>query len=230
MKEEMIGDVPGNVLGMLADLNLKLQHGGITPQELGLFLKRKNPFGKSDSVADQIAGWQEFYRKVYGLKADFSSLRIPERQKGFDRLIIVVPGMTPQRLYDKCKEMFPCWKWTDSDLGKIVTSDRTAQNGAYAVWFRDRVEADEELKKLSANELKERGIVGATLEERLLHEQVYFLETGKHLDVENATLCSGSRYGDGGVPSVRWGDSGLGVFWCGPGFCRDLLRARAAVS
>ena len=36
-KKEMIGDVPGNVLGMVADLCHKLQHGRYRPIELKLF-------------------------------------------------------------------------------------------------------------------------------------------------------------------------------------------------
>ncbi|MDD5341036.1 MAG: hypothetical protein PHC97_01210 [Patescibacteria group bacterium] len=181
-------------------------------------------------VSRLLIEWQDFYHQVYGIEADFSSLRIPERQKGFDRLIIVVPGMTPQRLYDKCKEMFPCWKWTKADLDKIVTSDRTAKNGAYAVWFRDRVEADKELKNLSANTLKDLGVVGITLEERLLYEQKFFLETGKHLDIDNGTLCSGSRHDDGGVLSVESGNlDRLDISWFDSGVCHAILRARAAV-
>lgn len=43
-KQEQIGDVPGNVLGMLADLNHKLQHGNISPRQLERYLKKENPF------------------------------------------------------------------------------------------------------------------------------------------------------------------------------------------
>jgi hypothetical protein len=152
--------------------------------------------------------------------------------KDFYRLIIVARGMTPQKLYNKCAELFPCWKWTDRNLDEIITSDRTTKDGAYAVWFRDRVEADEELKNLSTDCLKERNISGITLEERLLLELIYFRETGNHLDIQNITLCSGSRRGDGDVPLVDWdGDDGrLSVRWFGPFNSHVLLRARQAVS
>ncbi|MBU4421783.1 hypothetical protein KKB41_02360 [Patescibacteria group bacterium] len=70
MKREMVGDVPGNVLGMFSDLAHKLQHGSLTPEELSLFLQRKNPFSepifqrmleacKFDSVNDNITHTQE---------------------------------------------------------------------------------------------------------------------------------------------------------------------------
>jgi hypothetical protein len=43
-KQALIGDVPGNILGMLGDLTQKLLHEGIAVSELGLFLKRQSPF------------------------------------------------------------------------------------------------------------------------------------------------------------------------------------------
>jgi hypothetical protein len=182
------------------------------------------------NLAGMIAEWQAFYREVFGQEVDFSGLKIPERHKGFDRLIILAQGMTPQRLYNKCKELFPTWKWTKKDLDEIVTSDRTAQNGAYAIWVRDRVEADKEFKNLSANELKEKNINGITLEERLIYELKYFKETGKHLDIQNITLCSGSCFSSGSVPVVHWNGYKMFVYYYGPGNSDVNLLARAAVS
>jgi hypothetical protein len=186
-------------------------------------------------AANQCLEWKSFYRNVFGIRVDFSKLDIPEKLEGFDRLLIITEGMTPQRLFNKCVELFPSWKWTDSDLDKIVNSDRAAENdvhGAYAVWVRDRVEADEELKNLSANQLKERGVSGITLEERLIYELKYFNETGKHLDINNVTLCSGSRCDDGFVPSVRFYSNVRWVFvyWTNPGDRDGGLRSRQTVS
>jgi len=184
--------------------------------------------------ADLIADWQSFYHDLFGIEVenDFSNLVIPEKRGGFDRLLVVVNGMNPQRLYGKCAELFKVWKWTEKNLDEIVTSDRSAKNGAYAIWVRNQVEADEELKNLSANQIKAHGIPGITLEERFIYELKYFKETGNHLDIQNWTLCSGSRYGDGRVPCVRWDPDygGLDVDWCAPGFRDDRLRARQAVS
>ncbi|MCX6739928.1 MAG: hypothetical protein NTZ49_01720 [Candidatus Parcubacteria bacterium] len=178
-------------------------------------------------LADMIADWQIFYREVFGQEVDFSGLKIPERRKGFDRLIILAQGMTPQRLYDKCKQLFPTWKWTEKDLDEIVTSDRTAKDGAYAIWVRDRVEADKELKNLSANALKEKKINGITLEERFVYELTYFRECGRHLDGQNVTLCSGSRYSDGDVPSVGFYTDKVYVDYYNPDDANAGLRSRA---
>jgi len=224
MGREVVGSV-SEWSGMLKDLFRQIDDGSITLEQFQAFLEHKNPFLAVDFVED----WQNFYREVLGIECDFSNLRIPKREKGFNRLIIVAQGMTPQTIYDKCKELFPSWKYTNENLDDITTSERTSKAGAYAVWFRDNIEADEELKNLSANDLKNRGILGITLEERLLFELKYFKETGKHLDIENVTLCSGSRCSDGGVPYVRWYDGKLYVDWCYPGGRHGGLRSRRAV-
>ena len=188
--------------------------------------------GPDEEVSNLLASWQKFYRDLFGLKIDLSSLVVPGRKEGFDQLVIVAQGMTPQQLYNKCAKLFPCWKWTDRSLDEIVQSERTAKDGTYAVWCRDVVEADEDLKNLSANYLTKRGITGITLEERLLMELKYFKETGNHLDIADITLCSGSRYSDGRVPEVYWypDDRRLYVLWCHPeGFSPDLRSRRTAL-
>jgi len=224
----MVGDVSGNVLGMLADLTHKLQHGVITAEELAMFLKRGN-LSKELNISILLSDWQNFYNDVFGIETDFSNLQIPEKQLGFDRLIIVAKGMTPQKLYDKCKELFSCWKWTDKNLDEIVESERTAENNHYVIWVRNRIEADEELKNLSANDLKKKKIPSITLEERLIYELKYFKETKSHLDIENVTLCAGSRYSDGSVPYVFWYDGKLKVRWHRPGNRHNHLRSRRVV-
>lgn len=210
------------------------QDGGspLDPEWVAVELQRivEGGVGPDEEVSNLLTDWQQFYRELFGLEVDFSALAVPRRKKGFDRLIVVVPGMTPQRLYDKCAELFPCWKWTDTDLDKIVQSERTAKDDAYAVWLRDAVEADEGLKSLSADQLKTRGIPGITLEERLLMELKYFKITGNHLDIRNATLCAGSRYSGGDVPHVGWGSGRLGVRWYHSGGAGGGLRSRQAVS
>ena len=60
----------------------------------------------------------------------------------------------------------------------------------------------------------------------------YFLATGGHLDAKNWTLCSGSRYRDGYVPSVCWNldDAKVVVHWYSADDRDDYLRARSVVS
>lgn len=44
MTDQLVGAVPGDVLGALADIMLKLKAGKITSDELKRFAKRENPF------------------------------------------------------------------------------------------------------------------------------------------------------------------------------------------
>lgn len=146
------------------------------------------------------------------------------------RAISVPEGMTPSKAFALCKTLFQCYSYYGDDLdGVVVVSDRNSTS-SYTIRVYDRVEADEELKNLSAETLKERGIVCETLTERLLHEMVYFLETGKHLDTATWTLCAGSRYSDGFVPRVRWGGGEFYVDGYRPQYSSPYLRARLVVS
>ena len=92
------------------------------------------------------------------------------------------------------------------------------------------MEADEENKGLSANDVKKKGTDTQTLEERLLQELEYFKKTGQHLDTQNWTLCSGSRDSDGDVPYVDWSDDELKVHWSHPDSRSGDLRSREVVS
>ena len=174
--------------------------------------------------------WAAFYKKHFEITADFSKVVIPKQPKGFTRLIIVAQGVTLNAAMAACKKRFPKWQHT-SDLDASVThNDRTAQGGAYAVWFRDRIEADEETANQSANNLSAAVVKTITLLERILMELEYFGRTGQHLDLANLTLCAGSRGSGGGVPYCGWFDAKFYVGWALVGSRRPSLRARVAVS
>ena len=67
MKQEMIGSVPGNVLGMLADLMHKIQHGVRTPDQLDRFLKGQNPFAVLFTMVVDYASdrWKSINKALY---------------------------------------------------------------------------------------------------------------------------------------------------------------------
>jgi hypothetical protein len=164
-----------------------------------------------ESTVNLTFEWEEFYKDMFNIEIDLSQVEIPRVCRGFLRLIIVIPGMTPQILFNKCKDLFQCkrdiWPMTDDNLDTAIISERTADNNPYAIWVRDRINADEKLKLLSADDLKSRGILGITLEERLLYELKFFAETGKHLGTDRlphtVTLCSGSTNKNGNPITVQ---------------------------
>lgn len=222
---------------------LKLEEAGLGDAEAQAIIQSKD-----NKLAQQVVAfirrggreigslaveWQNFYQKYFNLTVDFSGVKVPPSNPGFDRVIYVAQGLTLNQVYQACEARFKCWSYYN-DLNKAVsTNDRTPEK-SYAIRIRDRQEADEELRNLSANQLKEKGISGITLLERLILELKYYDETGKHLDVENITLCSGSRHADGDVPWVdwfpRWDGDRLYVYWYDPDGARGDLRSRQAVS
>lgn len=178
--------------------------------------------------ANVVLEWEQFYLKHFQKAYEFSQLLIPDCPGENWRLLIIVDLLLEQ-LYAKMKELFPCWRWTNDDLDKIVNwNERDAKNGAYAIWVRNGIEADEEYKNHSANKIKEMRIATETLGERMIHELKFFDETGEHLDIKNVTLCSGSRYSDGYVPRVDFDPctGKVDVDWYYAGHANPFLRSR----
>lgn len=180
-----------------------------------------------------LEAWVAFYERFFPreLKAAggaeiVRNTFIPEEQSGFERLLVIVPGVTPNRVYDECAKHFPCWRYSE-DLDKSVTlNDRSASNGAYAIWLRARTEADEELQNQSANDVAARSLKGITLLERMVLELRQWSENGKHLDIANITLCSGSRHAGGHVPHAYWDGKTFCVSWRAPSYRFPKLRVR----
>ena len=198
------------------------------PKKVGLALLALVP--SKDPYAEVRRQWEKFYQKFFGLTVDLSAVRIPDVQADFSRLIIVAQGITLNVAMAACKKRFPTWQYSDDLDASVIENNRTAAGGAYAVWFRSRVEADEETKNKSANDLGAEHIKGITLLERILMELEYFGRTGQHLDIQNVTLCSGSRNSDGFVPCAYWRGGRFDVTWSRADYSCSSLRARVAVS
>ena len=235
IKREIDGITRGKKLAdlELEDLKKILEGYKKIENALGISSKKEKLTGE---LPETIKPWQEFYQKTFRITPDFSKLEIPEKREGFDKLLVIAKGMTPQKLFDQCKELFPAEKDTKKDLDEIITSDRHAKKESYAIWVRDCIEADDQkLEDLSVDEIKKQGLVTETLEERLIQELEYFFRTKDHLDKERVNLCVGSLYVTGRVPSVRWVNDNLYVYWYSmdPSTPSDILRtlrAREVVS
>ena len=186
--------------------------------------RRSNPY--FDEVCDY---WRELWRKQLGIKnPDFAGITPFTAHPGYRPLIIPRhERITAQRLYDICCERFTCWKYTNSSLDNVVVMNtRDPRKGSYVAWFRDRVEADEELSNHSAIELEKNKIPGITLLEREVLEYDYFTRTNGHLDIDNMTSCSGSRYLCGDLPRVRWDGERFFIHWFFTDRASPILRSR----
>jgi len=184
---------------------------------------------KETKPDNNLAGWAEFYEKEFGIILDTTSLKIPVTRKDFDCLVVVAAGLSMNQVYDACAKRFRCYRYTDDLDASVTVNDRKSKE-AYAIWVRDRIEADEEHKEKSADDLKSASIPGITLLERMILELKYWKDTGKHLDIKNWTLCSGSRDSGGDVPGVCWGYDRFSVRWCYASGRYGDLRVREVVT
>jgi len=198
-----------------------LDNGGVT-------------YASALNVEAFLDDWAKFLQDVFNVGLpNRKKIILPSTRTGFGWGVLTPKDMMIERAIASYSDVCPIWRWTNDDLDKIVKSVRSAEKGARVAWFRDRVEADEEHKKKSANDIKLARFNGATLLERLLLGRWFSWKTGsQHLDVVNATLCTGSRDSDGDVPFVHFGRFGGEVYVDRyfPDGASGVLRSREAVS
>lgn len=233
------------VLKSLPDLDEKRMKFWISRQgHRGLLTKRlREALGSNEvELNQQFQDMTRFYQEVFDLTVDVGEALLPPKRQGFDWLLLVPSNMTLNRAWSKCQERFKkswsYYSYDGDDLDRAVpTNERDPSQGTYIIRLRDRVEADVEWKKISANDIANKKISTNTLLERLLLELWYYWETrGNHLDVSNWTLCSGSRDSNGGIPGVSsagdfpgdgwYGDGEFRVDCCHPDFSSGGCRPR----
>jgi hypothetical protein len=155
--------------------------------------------------------WAGNYQKLFGRRPNLSRLEVPARPEGVGpvRLVVAAVEIVPwtlgrllQGTLDAMTDHFPIWQCVVDLDGSVTENDRDPHRGTYALWVRDVREADVEFANMSADTLKVDNHPGITLLERLLMEFDYWGERGEHMDQENWTLCSGSRYNNGDVPDA----------------------------
>lgn len=184
--------------------------------------------GKSLVNLGKIGFWSEMW-KYLDWELNTKGLFIPAHQDEFDWFIASPLGLMPNKAYNLCEKKFRCWR-NSHDLDQVIVhNDRDSRKDAYVIRVRDRIEADEEYANWSANKLQEQQIACITLTERLVLELAVFLISGQHLDVQNLTLCAGSRNTNGSVPSACWHDSRFKVYWDDPDYAHGNLRVRHVV-
>ena len=173
----------------------------------------------------ELKEWQKFYQEVFGLTFSVEDIKIPKARQGFDRVILMAQGLTLDGVYAACAERFPCVRHYTKLNEDIVKNERVPDE-TYALRMRGGRESDKELADFSADDLREKKIMSATLLEYLLYQLKYFNETGELLDAKHITLCAGSRYKDGRVPTAISHRGELKIHWCAPHEKNPRLRAR----
>ncbi len=244
-----IGAEAAKLAGLQKDLLAKFQAGHITLTHLEWFNcltkdQRDQLAGGAIVMAErrivlpdtdrQLDGWKDFWKRYSNVEVATSKIQVPGHQPGFDQLIVMPEEvrMTNNGIFDLCHRHLTCWRYYD-DLDKAICHhDRDPNQGSYAIWVRDRQEADEENKNLSARYFWDQKLKTETYLERMVHGLNYWDRTKKHLDIDNWTLCPGSRFGHGGVPIVDRDPDyrKVKVLYYSPGCSDHDIRARSAVS
>lgn len=185
------------------------------------------------SIDWEIAIWQKIYKKWFNMEIDISNLSVPKNynpQKHF--LLVVAKGITMNAVVAAMRKRFKVYLYIEDLDTSVTKNDRTPENGTYLVLFYRNIEADEEFKNMSADNLAKKGHKGITLLERLLLEVCSKTKCKKHLDIDNWTLCSDSRRFVGRVPRVGWHshDGKLDVGWFDSDHSSADSRSRVVVS
>lgn len=219
------------------------KHGLVIPGDLQQFIDepekmaRLVDYAKTGAPFYQVVlpdiPWTETY-KALGLEAEYADAKLLLPPQSPDIWWVpMVQGVTSNKIVAGHKKLGVKFYLYADDLDAAVpTHDRDPNRGSYVVGFRRTVEADEENKNLSANQLKKQNHKGITLPERLLLGVGFYVATSQHLDVENITLCAGSRSQAGGVPFVDCSPGHRSVYVSRyfPFYSCAYLRSRSAVS
>jgi hypothetical protein len=128
------------------------------------------------------------------------------------------------QIIKEMRELFPVYVYDEENVDKNFPVPKKMTTR----YFNKTVEVDENMANKSANDLE--SVECISLRERLLMEIQYYKETRKHLDIDNWTLCAGSRYANGDVPRVDWLGGKLWVSWFDVGSRDGGLRSRVAVN
>ncbi|MDP3999720.1 MAG: hypothetical protein Q8P76_04010 [bacterium] len=176
--------------------------------------------------------WYDIYVREFGMKLDleeFRAIKIPPRRSEFDRLIVVLKGLTLGQIVQVLQKHMKI-DIRAGHLNSITSVRNTSQT--YAIWVRDYQEADKEFENMSAEYLIGKQIKGITLEEYFLFELKYYLELGLHLDIKNVTRCDGSRNSNGNVLIASWDpdDGEVIVYWYDPLDAGSGVRSRQVIA
>ena len=195
-------------VGLMQEMLITLCRFGFSPEvakkianaETGAAQKVCNLF--LDYTSDEILsslkkGWEIFYLSHFNLSLDLSDLVIPVCPGVGWRLLVIARDVTLDFIFQECKNIFNVQTSNPEEhLPDIVVSERRNKKSIfYAIWVKDIENSNEDknLSKFCAADIEAKGLATETLEDRLIHELVFFQEKRKHLDISSITLCASSR-------------------------------------
>lgn len=177
------------------------------------------------AINEEIRRCEDFYRRRFNRPVNLSGVEIPEQKIGMDRLYIMIPGISIEKIILTEKEHFIV---DAPNVFSGLCNDRDAFRKPYAFWGSDSPEADSLDKNKSGRAIKESGAVGQTLKERLIQGFMHWDETGEFFDKRNTTICTGTQNMADEFPIVDFGSKARGVCidWVKPGIAKPNMFVR----
>ncbi len=216
----VVGESSNVTASQMSDFWRQVADGSLDGNQIQALLEHRNPFDNkaviihqkhkfSKGIQSLVDKWESYYQLRFNITLNLSDLKIPKKQEGVSHLLIIAQGLTPNRVVEAARPHYGFLLYRNDLDSIIIHNDRTPHK-TYAIWVKNRVEADEELANKSVEDLKASGTTTETLLERLTHGDECHLRLGHHLDQGNTTLCAGSCDSFGYVPCVLWDkDDGL---------------------
>jgi len=177
------------------------------------------------AIKKEIRCCEYFYQEYFKRKVNLSSVKIPVQKPGMDRLYIMIPGISVEKIFSAESEHF-----TVDAVGSFsgLRDDRDAIREPYAWWGSDSSEPNSNYQGKSGKTIRESGVTAQTLKERLIQGFMYWDETRDFLDKRNTTLCAGTQNEAGEFPTVDFGSNAKGVCinWVKPGIAQPNSAPR----
>ncbi len=233
---EQLAELLGIIIAIVVNIFKRMNRSSVQywighEKELASVLKNALLSKDFKSVDKKVADWVKFYHEVFGLELDPTEIELPVERDDFNWIVLVAKGLARNVVFDLCTKRFDrkTWRYYD-DLNSAVTENDRQPTETYVIRVRDGIEADECHQNKSANTATKAGIQGMTNLERMLLELWYHWKMNDHLDQKSLTICSGSRYAGGHVPSACWHGGKFGVSDVDPGSASGHWCVRETVS
>ncbi len=235
MATKPIGADAAKLAGLQMDFLGKLRKGHITLETFEQFL-RGELVRKSDGTSvvkkrpkpGQMSwgGAHAYLYDLLGMLGQYEEFR--KEHPVLEWQVVMLKGLT-YHLVAKLHRRVKVGLDLRDDLNEIEEQRDPNRDGSYMVLFKAAQEADPENANQSANDRQNKNCQDITVLERLFMGLIFFLVSGRHLDEQNITLCSGSRYPAGSVLLVRQSPGGreVCVYSYYSHLCHHYLRARS---
>ncbi len=155
-------------------------------------------------VQYRLENWREFYSRQFSLRAELNADIVPPTRPGLDRLIVVVPGIHPDKVI-RAMRQFLHVRTHGSEINRhIVSNERNGSEFPYAIWVADEDHTASPYERRTAEWINNQNVHTETLLEYLLHFFKAWDETRRTLNYARSTVCTGTQLINNCTPRIKF--------------------------